>query len=270
MSLISNDHHPRAMVFDLDYLDGVDLETVERVYRDRLQDASDFTFLFVGYMDPDEARPLIETYIGAIGDTGRDETWVDNGVGMPEGRTERVIPIEFNVPKAAVYIKYGNEAGYTPENRIHLRIIKEILSLRYTETIREEEGGTYGVSVQHYLSHYPREKMSLSMRFDCDPEEADHLKPLIYKELDILLQDGPSETDLAKTVENMRKQREEMLRQNGFWMSALRSYYYHGINIAAPENYDHILDAVTVEVIRDAAGRMLDGADVVEITFRPE
>ena len=236
ISLITNDHHPRAIVFDLEYLERVDFDTVEKVYRDRMMDAGDFIFLFVGYMDADRARPLIETYIGAIGDADRGETWVDNGVGMPEGRTERTIPIELSVPKATVYIKYGNQAEYTPENWLHLRVIEEVLDLRYTETIREDEGGTYGVSVRRGMVHYPREKMSLTMRFDCDPDDAEHLKSLIYKEIDLLLEAGPSRADLDKTIENMLKEREEIMRRNGFWMSVLRSYYYHGINIAAPEN----------------------------------
>jgi zinc protease len=52
-------------------------------------------------------------------------------------------------------------------------------------------------------------------------------------------------------------------------MSVLRSYYYHGIDIAAPENYDRILDAMTVESVREAARRMLEGADIVDLTFLP-
>ena len=269
ISLITNDHHPRAMVFDLEYLKGVDFDTVEKIYRDRIADASDFTFLFVGYMEPGEAQPLIETYIGAIGEEDRDETWVDNGVEMPEGITERTISIELSVPKATVNIKYGSEAEYTPENWLHLRVIEEVLDLRYTETLREEEGGTYGVSVRRSMSHYPRERMGLTMRFDCDPDEAAHLKSLIYNEIDMLLENGPSEGDLDKTIDNMRKQREEIMQRNGFWMSVLRSYYYHGIDIAAPENYDRILDAMTVESVREAARRMLEGADIVDLTFLP-
>jgi zinc protease len=269
ISLITNDHNPRAMVFDLDYLERVDFDTVEMVYRDRMKDASDFIFFFVGYMQADQARPLIETYIGAIGDKDRDETWVDNGVGMPEGRTERTIPIELSVPKATVYIKYGNQAEYTPENWLHLRVIEEVLDLRYTEVVREDEGGTYGVTVQRSMVHYPREKMGLTIRFDCDPDEAPHLKSLIYKEIDALMDAGPSRADLDKTIENMLKQREEIMRRNGFWMSVLRSYYYHGINIAAPENYDQILEAMTVESVREAARRMLEGADIVDLTFLP-
>jgi zinc protease len=119
------------------------------------------------------------------------------------------------------------------------------------------------------MVHYPREKMGMTIRFDCDPDDADHLKSLIYKEIDALLEIGPSQADLDKTLENMRKEREEILRRNGFWMTVLRSYYYHGINIAAPENYDHILDAMTVESVRETARRMLKGADIVDITFVP-
>jgi zinc protease len=158
---------------------------------------------------------------------------------------------------------------YTPYNWLHLRVIEEVLDLRYTETIREDEGGTYGVSVRRSMVHYPREKMGLTVRFDCDPEDAAHLKSLIYKEIDTMVEAGPSQADLDKTIENMLKERQEIMRRNGFWMSVLRSYYYHGIDISAPENYDHILEAMTVESVREAAGRMLEGADTVDLTFLP-
>ena len=269
ITVISVDHHPRGLLFDMEYLNSVTLQTVEQVYRDRLKDASDFKFLFVGYMEAEDARPLIETYLGALRDADRDETWVDRDVDMPEGQTVRVIPIKLNQPKSTVYIRYGKDVEYIPENRVFLRIIREILNIRYVETVREEEGGTYGVTVRHYLSHYPEERMSLTMQFDCDPDQVGRLRPLIYKEVDSLIEDGPTEVDLAKVVENMKKQREETMQQNAFWLGALKTYYYHGINIAAPENFEQILDEVSVERIREAAKEMLEGADTVEITFNP-
>jgi zinc protease len=269
ITIISVDYHPRGLLFDMEYLNSVALETVEEVYLDRLKDASDFKFFFVGYMEPEEARPMIETYLGALRDADRDESWIDHDVDMPEGATVRVIPIKLNEPKSTVHIKYGKEVQHTPENRLYLRIIREVLNIRYIETVREEEGGTYGVGVRHRLSHYPKEKMSLTMQFDCNPDQAEQLIPLIHKEVDSLIDKGPTEGDLAKVVQNLKKQREEGMQQNEFWLGALKAYYYDGINIADPENYERILDEVTVEDIRKAAKEMLEGADTVEITFNP-
>ena len=78
----------------------------------------------------------------------------------PEGRVEKVIPMTLATPKANVNIVINREMEYTPYNRMVMRVIENILDLRYTETIREEEGGTYGVGIGTSLNKMPVEKQA--------------------------------------------------------------------------------------------------------------
>ena len=55
-------------------------------YKDRFADASDFTFVFVGTLDPAALKPLVEKYLGSLPSTGRKETWKDHNVRPPGDR----------------------------------------------------------------------------------------------------------------------------------------------------------------------------------------
>lgn len=267
---IASNYHERAMIMDSDYLDQIDLKTIEKVYRDRFQDASDFTFCFVGNVKAEDAKPLIEKYIGALTDKDRKENWVDHQVNMPKGKTVRNIELALNVPKATVVIRMGKKAKFTPENQVYASILKSILDIRYIESVREEEGGTYGVGVGSAVSHFPESMFKLYISFDCDPAKADQLRPIIYKEIDKIIAEGPTSVDLDKVVKNIKKQRAESMQKNNFWLGALKKYYFDNENITAAENFDKIVDNVTVKDIQKAAKNFIKGADIVEITFRPK
>ncbi|WP_065218757.1 MULTISPECIES: insulinase family protein, partial [Butyricimonas] len=55
-----NNYHPRVMPYSLTFLDKVNFEDIEAVYRDRIKDISDFTFFIVGNIDADTVKPLVE------------------------------------------------------------------------------------------------------------------------------------------------------------------------------------------------------------------
>ena len=128
--------------------------------------------------------------------------------------------------------------------------LKYILNLRYTETIREEEGGTYGVRVGAELNHYPLESYEVKMMFDCDPEKSEHLTSIVYREVEKLKKEGPTEDDFKKTVEYLKKTRQEQIRENSFWQSALIKKYYHGFDPTSEDNYNQIVEALTKESLK--------------------
>lgn len=270
LSMILTDYHSRTRIMNAEFFDDVNIDLIEEMYKDRFQDASDFTFFIVGNVDEKKLKPLVEKYLGSLTDIKREETWKDNQVNAPEGRTEKEIEITFTTPKSNVNVIYTNEMEYTQKNRLGLSIIKAVLDLRYTETIREEEGGTYGVGVRARTSHYPESEATLSMFFDCDPEKANHLKSLVYKEIEKIIAEGPTAIDLDKSVKNMLKTREQSKMHNRYWSSALYNYYYHGINTTDPANYEDILNAFTIEEIKEIAAAFFTDADLVDVVFKPK
>lgn len=93
ISLIMSNYNPRTLLFNEKYLDQISIEKIEQVYRDRIKDASDFTFFIVGNIDTETVKPLVEKYIGSLKSENRKETWRDNHVRGPKGKTVKEIEL---------------------------------------------------------------------------------------------------------------------------------------------------------------------------------
>lgn len=270
LMLISYNYSPRVRVLNEAYLDEVKLDKIEEIYHDRFKDASDFDFFIVGNMDAEEVKPLVQKYIGAIGEIDRKETWIDRKIYEPDGVVKKRIPIKFETPKSNVNVIIHKEMAYTPENRLIMQVISGILDIRYVETIREEEGGTYGVSVNAGVDHYPVEKASMTIRFDCDPERAFELKDLVYKELENMAKHGPTEKDLDKVKENLLKDREQSKEHNSYYLSSIYNLYVNGINFNDPANYEMIIQDLTVKKVKKVMKQFFKDPNIVDIVFVPE
>lgn len=270
MQQIMSNYHPRSMIYNEAYLDRIDLAQIEKVYRDRIKDASDFTFFIVGNVEEATIKPLVEKYIGSIPSEYRKENWKDNNVRRPKGKTVKEIEVKLEVPKSTVITTFEKEMPYSMYNSICNSVLQGVLDLRYMENIREKEGGTYGVGVQAGSSREPYSSYSMSMQFDCDPDKAAHLKSLIYAEIEKLKKEAPTAEEVNKVVSNMLKGREQSKNHNTYWLNAIYGYYVSGINTADPKNYEDILNKVTPKDIQKFTRKLFKDADVVDITFKPK
>lgn len=263
------DRHPRALPENVEKLQKIKFEKSKEVYLDRFADASDFTFVFTGNIDIEKAKPLFETYLGSLPSTKRTENWKDNEVNYPEGKVHKVIEKELEVKKNSIFINFNGDFEYTYENRILMQAIKHILDIRYTESVREDEGGTYGVGIRAATSEYPTEEFALNINFDCGPENSDKLKAIIYKEIDDMIKNGPSEVDLNKAKENFIKRRENALKENRFWLNSIVFNLKHDENILDHEKYYEMVNSLTVDKVKAAAEKYLTQGNIIEIIMTP-
>ncbi|MDA3879482.1 MAG: insulinase family protein [Prolixibacteraceae bacterium] len=270
LSYIFNDYHPRVRTLDTEYLNDVDFEDIQKIYNDRIKDAGDFTWFIVGNIDEETAKTMAQKYLGSLTDSDREETWKDRGVRAPEGKVMKEIPIAFTTPKTNVNVRFVNEVEYTPKSKLMMKVLEGILDLRYTETVREEEGGTYGVGVRSGMEQYPVNEGTLRMVFDCDPKRADDLKAIIYREIDKIIAEGPTDVDFDKTIKNLLKDREQAREHNNFWLNSLYGYYFSGINSATPENYEDVLNDMTKSDIQKFIKVFIADADITDVVFVPK
>jgi zinc protease len=150
-----------------------------------------------------------------------------------------------------------------------LRVIEGILDLRYVESIREEEGGTYGVRIRTSISKWPLEKASMQINFDCDPDRAEDLKEKVFAELDKLATEGPSDKDLSKTTENILKGRQESKEHNSYYLTTLLNYYLYDINFDDPANYEDIVKSLTTEDVLKVMQSFYDNPNIIDVVFVP-
>jgi zinc protease len=245
-------------------------EDINYIYETAFDDASAFTFFITGNIEDSVAREMSEKYIGSLPSLQLKKTWKDLGIRQPGGIIKKEIAIPLAVPKATVVMSYTSASKYKPENYLAMDVLKGILDLVYTEKVREKEGGTYGVSLNATSQKRPVEKSVLLIAFECDPERASELKAIIYRELQEIADNGPTQENLDKTVSNLLKTREEALLHNNYWATTVRNFYVTGIDSNTDSNYSEILNGMTVKTIQKMVKKYISKADLMELVFLPE
>jgi zinc protease len=269
ISLITTGYNPRTKLLTKESVSAVTLNDIKKVYTDRFNAGDEFTFFIVGNIGQDSVIPMVEKYIGSLPVKGRKETWIDRKVEQPNGIVTKEIGLPLTIPKATVYISFEKDMKYNPYNYLGMEVIKGILDIVFVEKVREEEGGTYGVGSSFDVRKRPSQLGEGVISFDCDPARAKDLKAIIYRELDNLVNNGPSQQNLDKAVLNLLKTREENRMHNSYWLGVLSRYYNYGINSNDPKNFENVLKSYTIKDIKKIAGKMFKKADVVDIIFKP-
>jgi zinc protease len=269
ISLITTGYNKRTPLLTKETIGKITLDDIKKIYTDRFNAADEFTFFIVGNLSADTVMPMVEKYIGSLPSAARKETWEDRKVLQPKGRITKEISLPLTIPKSTVFISFAEGMKYNPYNYLGLEVINGILDLVYTEKVREDKGGTYGVSVSLSEQKRPEELGEGMITFDCDPARANELKAIIFQELDNIMKNGPSQVNLDKAVSNLLKTREENKMHNSYWSSTISRYYSYGINSNDPVNYENILKSFKIKDIQKIATGMFKKADVVDLIFKP-
>ena len=260
---------PRRQPISTEFVAAIDLEAAKRIFRDRFGDAGDFTFLLVGAIDPATVRPLVETYLGGLPAAGRQESPADLDIHPPDE------PIEVEVraglePKSQVRLSYHGPAIWSREHVHDILSLEDALRLRLREVLREDLGGTYGVSIFGSIDPSPEDRYAVGISFGCDPAEADSLLEALRAELDRVRREGFTADEVAKVQEIQRRERESQLEENGFWIAVLESYLSRDIDPRLILEFDPLIDQLTPEHLRQVAERYLVEGRTVLGVLRPE
>jgi len=174
---------------------------------------------------------------------------------------------EMKTAKASNFILYNGAMPYNIINNTVMGAIGDILSIRYTESIREKEGGTYGVGVRGRVSHEPIDNASLLMQFDTDPAKQPKLISMIYDEVNEILKNGARADDVQKVKENLLKTYTENLRENSWWISSVESYYHNKINFV--DDYKTTVESLTPALIQSTLKKLVDQGNIMEVVMKP-
>lgn len=257
--------HPRSIRIKADMIDKMDYDKILAMYKDRYKDASDFTFIFVGNVDVEKMKPSIAEYLGALPAINRKETFKDNKMEYRKGVYKNEFVRKQETAKASNFICFTGACRYDLRNDILLDMTSQILDLVYTEKVREEEGGTYGVYVGGNLSKYPKEVAGLQIIFDTAPEKRENLMKIIFAEIENLSKNGPSETNLNKVKEYMLKKHTENLKENKYWLGAIDEYLFTGVNREG--DYEKTVNSITAQDIRKFADNLFKQKNEVEVSM---
>ena len=263
-------NNPKERIQDDAYIQDISFEKIKKIYLDRFNDASDFEFFITGDVKKEDLKPLLEKYIASIPTKNTKETWKDNSVSWVQKNIDKDIYLKMEDPKTSVNISYKNDVKWGSKNQYLMSSLQDILKLRFTETLREEEGGTYGANVYGMLYKRPKNEARLMIMFDCNPEKAEKLISIVHREIDKIKQGEISSTDLEKTLTNYKKQLAERVEKNDYAQKLLYNYFVEGKNISDPKYNIEILNSLTKKDLQDFTNEFIQDAKSYEIVFKPK
>ena len=270
LNVTLSDYHYRARPMSADVLAEADLGEMHAFYADRFADFSDFTFLIVGTFEPDQMKPLVEQYLASLPSSGREETWRDVGIRPPSGAIEKEVYRGVE-PRSQVGIVFSGEMPWSMDSRRTMNMLRETLDTRLREVLREDLGGTYGVSVQGSLRDEPYESYQFVIVFGCDPERADELVGKVWETIQAFQADGPEEEHMTNAREQSFRSWETGLEENGFWLSSLEFYLGRGMDpTRILINPAEALEDVTPADVADMARKVLRKDQYIRVTLYPE
>ena len=258
-SLISvlYNNHPLRMRVKADDIDKIDYAKAMKLYNDRFADPNNFTFYFMGNIDEEAFKPLVEQYLASLKADKRKENWKDINLGISEKENLCHYTKAMQNPKTTIYMTLNGSMEYNYRNQLYMKALSDVMDIYYTRTIREEEGGTYGVGVMGQLTDKPKDAFLFLVGFDTNKDMYEKLMGKVREGLNDVAQNGPSQEDLTKVVENLYKKRTEQLEENNFWINAINTYEDDKINMVA--EYDAIVKSITPQTLADFAKEVLKG-----------
>jgi zinc protease len=269
LSKIISMNSPRVISIPTDaQIDQINLDRAIAIFKDRFADASDFTYLMVGNFKVDEVLPMLEKYIGGLPSIKRKETWKDVSPGFPDGKIVVEVPRN-SEPQSSVAMVWKDEFKWTIEDRQSFSMLMQILNIKCRESMREDQGGVYGVGISGSASLYPKPEYTIQASWGCNPDNIGKLSATVIAVMDTMKTVGPKEVDLNKVKETMIRERETRLKENNFWLSSLQNHLLYGDKLRTLDEYRSFVNGFTKEDIKKTAKKYLDTKEYVQVSLTP-
>jgi zinc protease len=260
---------PRAIAVPTDaQIDQINLDRLLVIFKERFADASDFTYLMIGNFKVDDVIPMLEKYIGGLPSIKRQETWKDVTPKFPKGLVNVEVP-KNSEPQSQVAMVWKGDFTWNDKDRQCFTMMMNVLSIKCRESMREDQGGVYGVGINGSAQKFPKPMYTIQAGWGCSPENIKKLSQTVLDEMSKITKDGPTDIDLNKVKETLFRERESRMKENSFWLSALQNQYYQGDKILSLDDFRNFVNSITKDDIKAIAIKYLNFSNYVQVALTP-
>lgn len=259
---------PRVQPLTRDKLAKVNLDRIVEIYKERFSDASNFKMILVGNVNIDSLRPLLCRYVASLPATYKKETFAKTYPDVRNVNETHVFKRKMNTPSALVSVFYTFDEPFTAKADLELDIFRRVLTIAYTDSVREEKGGTYGVSVQASLDRNSNPTAFVKISFRTAPGKYEELMPVIYEQIANIAKYGPVSSSMEKTKKFLVKTLGQNSITNSYWDYVIYNEVRHGIDFHT--GYEALVNSITPEDIQRVAQDILKSNRRIEVTMMSE
>ncbi len=225
--------NPRKQALSTEAIQNAKLDQTLDVFKKMTANAADYIFFFVGSINLDTFRPLVEQYIATLpADTKAAVTKPEFLPSLEMNVSEKltVAKTPMQTPQTYALIIEPANIPYTMKDRAAASIAGQILSQRLLEKVREEMGAVYSIGAYGQMERVA-DKFNTTMlsQFPMKPELQKEVLDYVakaFKEMETTVK--PEE--LAKVTEFMIKNVKEQREKNQAWLNGMAGEALNGVD----------------------------------------
>ncbi|MFN8178807.1 MAG: insulinase family protein [bacterium] len=269
LTAINTCDHPRSRPMTVERLREIDLDKALSFYRRCFANPADFAFFFVGNVNVDAVIPEIERTIGSIPASKAAPTmWVDRKVLFPTKSVRETVRAG-REPRATTSLTLRSYDGTDPNEWHRVRTACSILDRRLRESLRENEGATYGVGVGYVCSLIGPARGRVGIRYGSDPSQAASLAEQVQAAIRDLRGSGPKADEVKTEKELQTRELQTSLEDNGFWLGNLTALWVRGRPLTEVLDRQARIDALDVDGLHRVFREAFDLDDLTWVDWVP-
>lgn len=268
LTLTVQNHSKRFAPLTMDDLEKVSYDRILEMAKEQTSNAAAYTFTIIGNYDEATIRPLIEQYLASL----PAQKKVVKGKDVNETFKGEVIndfKRKMETPKAIAVMVWSNtQMKYTLDNIIRADMVGQILSMIYTEKIREEASAAYSVLAQAGLSRDDyRTTGTVLVYCPMKPEKGDVATKIMLDEVNNMAKSVDAEK-LNKVKEYMLKNVDDQAKTNNYWIRVIGRLRDYGVDVHT--DYKKVVEAQTPDAISAFMQEFLKPGNRAEVIMLPE
>lgn len=246
----------------------LDLDGVERVWRDRFGDASDWVFAFAGDFDMDELVELASSYLGTLPGDGTVEQWVDVEDPPPAGVVRQEVLAGTGDTSTLTLLFTSPAASVDGALRANTDVVTEVLTTRLTDVIREELGESYSPRAFTFINSDPDPLVQTYMQITGSPKRIASVADLVGAELDDLATNGPSDSEFQGAFAQVQESY-QFVNNNTFLEELINDAIFPDRELQDYFDQFAAIDDVTNDTVRQFIADHVGTDQYIQVTVLP-
>lgn len=258
-------NNPMRAAMTADRLRNADYDKLLAFYRASVANPADYTFLFTGNVDIETLKPLLEQYVASLKTSKVKPMKNVTYNGTVEGQVADNFTIEMAAPADWLYGFYsGSNIDDSIGNQVKTSIVGDIVTILYTDILREKEGGVY-TPMAGSSYDVSNGKWNMIYYIKTNAEQSERMLELADKIFTDLLRDGATAEQFNRVKEGMLSQYDNQVRTNGYWHNKIRLNEILGKDYIT--GHREAIANLTLEEFNDFMRNLYDGKNRIQINM---
>ncbi|MDE7125516.1 MAG: insulinase family protein, partial [Muribaculaceae bacterium] len=261
---------PKRQMITSEIIEKAKRENIIEIVRNSMANAADYTFVFVGSIDMDSFRPLLEQYIATLpadAVTASNTAVYSEATEIVKGSGTDTYKIKMETPQTYVFFCLSGNEPYTAKESLLPNIIGQILSKRLIKTVREEMGAVYSIGASGYMSRQGNTNAMIQSLFPMKPEMKQEVLDFIANEIKAMT-GNITDDELNAVKEFMVKEATENAELNNPWLNAITGTLINGVDTF--NNRVELINSVTVADVQNFLKNLIDQNNYRLVISEPE